>query len=234
MDSMDLDPYTFAGCLGKRAWTLQENLMSRRLITFGKEQLYWRCITQDFIEACPTREFTQKNLWGELTSGGYHVDFIRRNMNENKTKLPSWYGILNDYINRQITMQKDVLIAISAIAKVMAEEMGQPPTAYKAGLWEHDFHRGLLWRRYYNSRLPLTRHTEYTAPSWSWASISASDISTHRIYTNLVTDDIPCRKDAKIIEIVIKNEDDDHFGKTPFWNLILIFIDVKNLTQRFC
>ncbi|KAF7872688.1 uncharacterized protein EAF02_008759 [Botrytis sinoallii] len=213
MNSIDLDPYTFSGCLSKRAWTLQENLMSRRLITFGKEQLYWRCVTQDFIEACPTREFTQRNH--------NHTDFIRRNMNEKKTELSWWYDIVNDYIHRHITMQKDVLIGISAIAKVMAEEMRQSPTAYKAGLWEHDFHKGLLWRRPYHSRLPLIRHTEYIAPSWSWASVSASHMSSPRIYDDddislseydEEHDDYTPPSDAKIIAINIKNENDDHFG----------------------
>ncbi|KAF7925692.1 uncharacterized protein EAE98_006917 [Botrytis deweyae] len=224
MNSMDLNPYTLAGCLSKRAWTLQENLMSRRLITFGKEQLYWRCITQGFIEASPTREITLRNH-RRGTSRGNHTDFIRRNMNENKTTLRSWYDIVNDYIHRHITMPKDVLIGISAIAKVMAEEMRQSPTAYKAGLWEHDFHKGLLWRRSHHSRLPLIRHTKYIAPSWSWASVSASHMSLPHIYRDEKRvdnspcsfddekyDDNPPPSDAEITEINIKNENEDHFG----------------------
>ncbi|KAF7924544.1 hypothetical protein EAE99_006492 [Botrytis elliptica] len=133
-------------------------------------------------------------------------------MKSGKTTLPSWYDIVNDYTTRRISVKKDLLVGISAIAKVMAEEMGQPPTAYKAGLWEHDFLGVLLWRRLYECDPPLIRHAEYIAPSWSWASISASDISTRRIYENEVTDDVPCLKNAKIIEIIIENDNDDHFG----------------------
>ncbi|KAF7924545.1 hypothetical protein EAE99_006493 [Botrytis elliptica] len=39
-DSVDLQPSSVISCLKKRAWALQEDLMSRRLISFGKEQLY--------------------------------------------------------------------------------------------------------------------------------------------------------------------------------------------------
>ncbi|KAF7886364.1 hypothetical protein EAF00_010467 [Botryotinia globosa] len=211
MNSLDLNPYTFPDCLSKRAWTFQENLMSQRLINFGKEQLYWRCIIQDFIEACPTREFTKRNHRTGFKSRDNHADLIRGNMNHKNTELPSWYGIVNDYIRRHITLQKDILIGISAIAKVMAEEMRQPPTAYKAGLWENDFHQGLLWRSSYDNRLPLIRHAEYIAPSWSWASVSASHMSFPRVYhkpfrvgTNYAA--------AEIIEMIIENENNDNFG----------------------
>ncbi|THV54532.1 hypothetical protein BGAL_0025g00530 [Botrytis galanthina] len=209
-DSVDLQPSTLKSCLKNRAWALQEDLMSRRLISFGKEQLYWRCVTQESIEAYPSQPL---NLIKLQLSEDYHADFVSRNMKAGKTTLPSWYGIVNDYTTRRISVQSDLLVGISAVAKVVAEEMGQPPTAYKAGLWEHDFHEGLLWRRPPECDRSLTRHAEYIAPSWSWASISASDISTRRIYANAVTDDVPRRTDAKIIEIVIEHENDDPFGK---------------------
>ncbi|TGO83456.1 hypothetical protein BPOR_0645g00080 [Botrytis porri] len=133
-------------------------------------------------------------------------------MKKRKTTLLSWYDIVNNYTTRHISIRKDTLIGISAIAKVIAEEMGQPPSAYKAGLWEHDFHRGLLWRRFYNSGLPLIRHAEYIAPSWSWASNSASLMPTRRIYSDPRHDNTKYQLDAEIKEIIIDNENDNHFG----------------------
>ncbi|TGO37551.1 hypothetical protein BHYA_0094g00130 [Botrytis hyacinthi] len=208
-DSVDLQPSTLKSCLKNRAWALQEDLMSRRLISFGKEQLYWRCVTQELIEAYPSQPLNSIKL---QLSEGYHTDFVCRDMKSGKTTLPSWYSIVNDYATRHISVQNDLLVGISAIAKVMAKEMEQPSDAYKAGLWEHDFHEGLLWRRPHECDRPLIRHAEYIAPSWSWASISASDIPTRRIYENKVTGDAICLKDAKILEIIIENENDDHFG----------------------
>ncbi|KAF7903503.1 uncharacterized protein EAF01_006552 [Botrytis porri] len=54
-DIVDSNPFERAGCLRRRAWALQEDLMSRRLISFGEEQLYWRCVTQQSEEASPTQ-----------------------------------------------------------------------------------------------------------------------------------------------------------------------------------
>ncbi|KAF7945854.1 uncharacterized protein EAE97_004892 [Botrytis byssoidea] len=140
-DSVDLQPSTLKSCLKNRAWALQEDLMSRRLISFGKEQLYWRCATRELIEAYPSQPLNSIKL---QLSEDYHTDFVSRNMKSGNTTLPSWYGIVNDYTSRRISVQSDLLVGISAIAKVMAEEMGQPPAAYKAGLWEHAFLEGLL------------------------------------------------------------------------------------------
>ncbi|CCD52094.1 predicted protein [Botrytis cinerea T4] len=93
----------------------------------------------------------------------------------------------------------------------------KPPTALQKNTSvcsSSNLERGLLWQRSDNSGLPLIRHAEYIAPSWNWASVSASHMSTRRIYDNLDGDDnnMKDQLDAKIIEIIICNENDDHFG----------------------
>ncbi|TGO68527.1 hypothetical protein BOTNAR_0023g00050 [Botryotinia narcissicola] len=128
-DFVNLQPSKLKSCLKNRAWALQEDLMSRRLLSFGKEQMYWRCVTQESIEACPSQPLNFIKL---QLSEGYYADFVSRNMKSGNTTLPSWYGIVNDYTTRRISVQSDLLVGISAIAKVMAEETGQPPAAYKA------------------------------------------------------------------------------------------------------
>jgi hypothetical protein len=40
---------------------------------------------------------------------------------------------------------------------------------YLAGLWKGDIHRGLLWRP--KDPRKMTVYAEYTAPTWSWASL---------------------------------------------------------------
>lgn len=58
-----------------------------------------------------------------------------------------WYDVIDNFAAfRQLSVQKDRLIALSAIAKQVADTMKVPPNAYKAGLWENDIHRGLLGR----------------------------------------------------------------------------------------
>ncbi|TGO50548.1 hypothetical protein BCON_0181g00150 [Botryotinia convoluta] len=226
-ESLDFDRSSLAGYLSKRVWALQEDLLSPRLIRFGKAQLYWRCKNQESMELCPTRalQFDRRYL-----SRHNHSDFVYQTMNQNGTKLSSWYGIVNDYTTRDISVPKDVLVGISAIARFMSEAMGQAPTTYKAGLWEYDFCQGLTWRRSHASSLPLIRHAEYIAPFWSWASISASHMQSRRIYNNISSDEgSTFYSDATIIWIVIETENNDPFGIVKGG-----FVTLEGLSLEIC
>lgn len=46
------DPVS-TGVLARRAWCLQERLLSRRVLHFGKQQLYWECLCQAACEMFP-------------------------------------------------------------------------------------------------------------------------------------------------------------------------------------
>lgn len=50
-DVIDLDPSELDGCLKIRAWALQEDLMSRRLIIFDTESYSPLCLINDFLGA---------------------------------------------------------------------------------------------------------------------------------------------------------------------------------------
>jgi hypothetical protein len=60
-------------------------------------------------------------------------------------------------------MHDDLLPAIGGVAQKVAERSGYH---YHAGLWEEDFHRGLLWQAYQN----VKNAPNSSCPSWSWAS----------------------------------------------------------------
>ncbi|KAH7091485.1 hypothetical protein FB567DRAFT_617115 [Paraphoma chrysanthemicola] len=88
---------------------------------------------------------------------------------------------MSHYADRELTNPQDKLPAISGMAKILADSIGD---AYFAGLWEGDLLRGLLWNvvvpRYRRLQallvqLKLTRPMTgtYVAPSWSWASRDA-------------------------------------------------------------
>ncbi|KAH8645875.1 heterokaryon incompatibility protein-domain-containing protein, partial [Tricladium varicosporioides] len=153
------------GALSVRGWTLQERLLSRRIIHFGRDQLHWECqktIRSENFDATSSRFFGNRIYHGltELLhqknphSGGTTPYFL-------------WYYIIvPEYTKRCLTYQKDILVAIIGIAKFFGARLQDK---YIWGLWEKDLPRGLLWN---TAREYGGRAAEINAPSWSWLSIS--------------------------------------------------------------
>jgi hypothetical protein len=76
-----------------------------------------------------------------------------------------WYRTVSNYCRCGIKFEKDMLPAISGIAKEYGRHLKQE---YNAGLWRCDMHLGLLWC----SPWPNAVKTQtYVAPSWSWATL---------------------------------------------------------------
>jgi hypothetical protein len=76
--------------------------------------------------------------------------------------LKGWYDLLWLYGPKKTTRASDKLPALSGLASLYAEKIGED---YLAGLWRHQLIEGLMWQS-----LSFRRVSEYRAPSWSWAS----------------------------------------------------------------
>ena len=85
---------------------------------------------------------------------------------KSKVYLDTWYNLVQTYVKRHLTFEKDRLPAIAGIAKIMGELLGY---SYKAGLWDQDLVRGLAWWLYFQE-WPEDAY-ESDAPSWTWASV---------------------------------------------------------------
>ncbi|ETS83956.1 hypothetical protein PFICI_05832 [Pestalotiopsis fici W106-1] len=144
--------------LFQRAWTFQETHLPRRILSYGHQGLTYRC------------------LFTTHTEGVAKVDDINIDMaidpgNSRYNTLPhpdSWHAIIAAYTQRQLTVASDKLLGIAALAAEYSRQKGT--TEYYAGLWEEDFHTQLLWVTYNEESSPKSRHGQYIAPSWSWAS----------------------------------------------------------------
>jgi hypothetical protein len=82
----------------------------------------------------------------------------------------SWHSIVMAYMRHELTKMSDILPAISGCARIYAQSTKDE---YLAGLWARSFTRDLLWLIHLpeTSSVPKPR-PDWTAPSWSWASIS--------------------------------------------------------------
>ncbi|KAK0101141.1 hypothetical protein ONS95_012877 [Cadophora gregata] len=195
--------------LHRRAWVLQESVLSPRRIDFASTQLYWECRTVLRTEGYPDSDDGHNYLTGsgrQLHKAAprkmeYSPD-IYKFLPTAKDPLSWWYTMLNDsYRDREITMDCDVFPALAGVAEEVARRTG---FEYKSGLWLEDLHRGLLWQSSY----PSEKSKDDFCPSWSWASVKLGsrdrrlDLETyaegHR---------------ATILDISVKSEGENELGR---------------------
>lgn len=79
-----------------------------------------------------------------------------------------WFEVVERYTKRSLTKQTDILPAVSGIARYFSEEIGDK---HHAGHFESHGVIGLIWRMGGRPKDTRSRHVEYLAPSWSWASV---------------------------------------------------------------
>ncbi|KAM0431385.1 hypothetical protein ACHAPT_005362 [Fusarium lateritium] len=154
-----------------RGWTLQERELSPRVIHYSRDTIRWECVCQKATLEFPwsdglsfnnaLRAFDQGQLQPQGTEGWYSNEAARKNSFV-------WFEVVERYTKRSLTKQTDILPAVSGIARYFSKEIGDK---YHAGLFESHGVIGLIWKIQDGSKDKRTRHHEYLAPSWSWASI---------------------------------------------------------------
>ncbi|KAK0117877.1 hypothetical protein ONS95_012196 [Cadophora gregata] len=138
-----------------RGWTFQEELLSRRYLSFETTQTYLRCGTIVHHE-CGRQDDLMRD----------ESPFME---GEQLLQRKDWLEIVSRYSSRNLTKESDKLPALSGLAHEYCVRWGGE---YLAGLWRQDLWRNLLWRRNETYTLPEPRRpSEYRAPSWSWASL---------------------------------------------------------------
>ncbi|KAH9210750.1 hypothetical protein DL95DRAFT_370503 [Leptodontidium sp. 2 PMI_412] len=183
--------------LNKRAWALQERLLSVRVLHYFKEEIFWECLT------CSTRESTAETI---LTSTKPPTPTLLRDTGDLKQlqfstapspvfRLPAlafWYRTIGEYSGRALTNPTDKLPGILGIASTLGSKLGY---TYVCGIWKEDYRNGLLWYSLYSHpaldhghfdinmgwnsrgiRSPLKKSERAKikrAPSWSWASMES-------------------------------------------------------------
>lgn len=156
-----------ASPLSRRAWTLQERLLSTRVLHFTESQIFWECQSK---KACETWPYPESKVYPPTNHDGDSNE-------DRKTVHPldgvaltpldkHWEEIVEIYTDANLTRAEDKLVAISGLAKEIQE---RTQDQYYAGLWGKSFRQGLL----YCLEVPQPPPTfKYRAPSWSWASVT--------------------------------------------------------------
>lgn len=174
-------PYKASGDpISSRAWTLQERVLSPRLLIFSRSGVMWMC-RECYVNPSTAPDAGPPYRTSLHSSSGYgnNVDdddgddgdelaeaFIRKR----------WMAIRADYTDMDLTYCSDKLTAISALAAEVSRRTGW---TYLAGMWRENLFSELHWqssKRTLSGEVSLlkpqrAREAGYLAPSWSWASV---------------------------------------------------------------
>lgn len=178
-----------------RAWVLQEQLLSPRMLIFDGDQLKWECITMHGSEGSPTSGTTRHDLSlksirsGIMDESKYFddVDAKEGTLTDSpfwaRMKHQYWCNLVMNYTHRGMAKSSDRLVALAGVAQALRRRTRDE---YVAGLWRDHFFIGLLWSLPHNETFLMSattnfdierneriRHAETLAPSWAWASVTA-------------------------------------------------------------
>jgi len=154
----------------RRAWTLQEIVLSPRTLVFGMRQLRFVCrFWQD--SGGWYQNFFQDET--ETLPGSMYLDTYKPSREKWAYELGAFKSLVTEYTSRQLSSPDDKLPAFSGVAGKYGSVFGD---RYLAGLWQSFLPGLLLWHvadrnRDYTRPILLPRPSHYRAPSWSWASI---------------------------------------------------------------
>lgn len=200
--------------LNKRAWVLQERVLSPRQLYFARQQIFWECHEQTACEMFPMRLPPQ--LKAEPGRSSHHGarpsigQIIANTEYYHRSPYGFWKLIVDNYTVCQLTKSKDKLIAVSGLAQYVASLTGD---TYLAGMWKKHLQQQMTWiveDPPVSSDLViplLSGDAGYRAPSWSWASLD-SEIRLPHHYA--VEDQISL---IEILETVVKNPTSDLTGQ---------------------
>lgn len=152
--------------LMRRAWALQERILSAQRLHWSVVGLLWECDSGLFQENQPLRNLRQK-------PDESHIGAITDNFMRNIFSLPkeealgiAWLGIVDQFSEMKLTKPTDRLAAIHGVARRLSL---QHNVEYFGGIFNGFYSKTLTWEcmEWADEKDGLIRK-EF--PSWSWAS----------------------------------------------------------------
>lgn len=145
--------------LARRAWVIQERMLSTRVVHFAEDQVHWEC------QSCRDSEFSPG-----INYSSEDLAFLAARSTNSANIYDNWERTVRRYTQCLLTFESDKFIALAGLSQRTCQQLGVEPTDYLAGIWRADMPTGLLWRT-----MPHVRRRKRVlerAPSWSWACIN--------------------------------------------------------------
>jgi hypothetical protein len=174
-DSNTTNPNVKAGPLATRGWTLQERMLSSRILYFTDRELVWECKSALLCECQGPQVKERRSL--------VSINVLEDLASKRRDFGDVWARIVENFSLRNLTWESDKLPALTGLINRMdgiyQSAFGSPSSHILgrrclSGLWERDMAGQLCWYRLYSASRDKVQHSsETTFPSWSWASINA-------------------------------------------------------------
>ena len=114
-----------------RAWTLQERVLSPRILHFTCGRMYFECAKGFFMETSPEQELTENDLAGLRVEAG----FIKARRLGHATELDSnnlsfdalvrlYYNLVDQYCQRDLSYSSDKEAAFAACSALFQKRLG--------------------------------------------------------------------------------------------------------------
>ncbi|KAK4499597.1 hypothetical protein PRZ48_010115 [Zasmidium cellare] len=164
------------GPVHSRAWTLQEQLLSTRILYFGDGMLHWECLEGYKFEADPTgnRLYGYRSVLEEHTKLKRSLKSIMSSEHDRRSSkevppefeaFEHWKSQLEEFTRRKLTKSTDRLPAFGSISRNLSRVAGNE---FVYGIWKGNrFLESLCWRMTEPGTLSQT-----DMPSWSWAAMT--------------------------------------------------------------
>jgi len=137
--------------LHSRAWVVQERYLSRRILHFYENEVFWEC-----VQCCRCETFPNESVDRIHT---YHFYLYPK-----RPTRRQWPQIVNYYSQRKLTRNTDKLIAIGGLARLIHQSSKDE---YLGGMWRDKLEMQLCWTSGFEDH---SVSKTYIAPTWSWAS----------------------------------------------------------------
>lgn len=155
--------------LHKRAWVFQEVILSRRLIYFGIDHVYFECGKGHHADNFMSRS-------NEMYHGEKHDPFDG-NFPENMFGVGPWYAIMiirylyQQYSRLELTYNTDRCVAIAGLEAAIARSRNCK-SVY--GILDQFLYQSLSWRRSDGCSMRPIDYKSVQLPSWSWMAYEGS------------------------------------------------------------
>ncbi|KAK6081656.1 HET domain-containing protein [Seiridium cupressi] len=137
-------------------WTLQEAVLSRRILHMASRHMLWQCRALFDHEDANVRISSYPGLTTDLSRVGFVWDRYRHNYDH------TWWTLVNKYSARSLTKSTDRLPAIAGMIRFHSAKIDDTPLL---GLWKKTIALDLGWR--------CQQEQIYKAsgvPTWTWLS----------------------------------------------------------------
>jgi hypothetical protein len=195
--------------LSRRGWALQERLLAKRVLHFGRYEIVFECRKHLLCECGRiAKDVEHYKADGEPLKIMFgSTPFNRLALNDLQEL---WIEVVATFTSARLTYATDCLPAVSGVARAMGDcKLGR----YFAGMWENTLPVSLLW---YCSPSKTKGHkrTAYVAPTWSWASSNeVGEISLASPYEyHTIFNDNDVRFTPSVLSIACDFETEDVYG----------------------